>query len=285
MVSRKYGITLVLIATLLFTIHDGTSKYLLSFFAVPLLIWARYSINVFIVLVWSGPRMGRALIDTDRPVLMLVRALTLVGVSLFFQNALKSLPLPEATAIAFMTPLLVTVLAGPMLGEKVPLKAWLATIAGFCGVLLIARPGGAVSGSGVLLALASATFFAVYQVLTRKLAATEPAMRLLFYTALVGSLSMSFLVPAHWFSAWPSPLQTLLIVALGFAASIGHFLLTRAYHVTPASTLAPLLYSQLIWAMIFGIVVFGHLPDHWTIAGMLVIGASCLSLVWRRGPK
>ncbi len=282
MQSKTRGIVLVLIATCLFAIHDGTSKYLISFFAIPVLIWARYLVNVLIVLVAAGPRMGRELIVTRRPSLMILRAMMLVGVSIFFQNALKKMPLAEATALAFMTPLIVALLAGPILGEKVRLKAWLATIAGFFGVLLIARPGGAMSATGVVYALSSALCFATYQVLTRKLSSTEPAMRLLFYTALLGTLSMSVIVPAYWSAEMPSLKHALMITSLGFSATIGHFLLIRAFHITLASTLAPLLYSQLVWAMLLGIILFGHLPDLLTLAGMLIIGASCLSLVWRR---
>jgi drug/metabolite transporter (DMT)-like permease len=280
--SRRYGVVLVLTATFLFSIHDATTKYLMAFFGVPLLIFSRYLINVALVLAAAGPQMGRELIVTRRPALMLLRAALLVVTSIFFQTALKTLPLPEATAIAFMTPLIIALLAGPILGEKVKLKAWIATAAGFCGVLLIARPGGTTSTIGVVLALASAFCFANYQLLTRKLSATEPAMRLLFHTALIGTLSMALFLPVYWFEEWPSPTHALLIVSLGFTASIGHFLLIRAYHVTPASTLAPLLYSQIVWAMLLGAALFGHLPDPLTLAGMLCIGLSCLSLVWRR---
>ncbi len=280
--SRRYGVVLVLTATFLFSIHDATTKYLMAFFGVPLLIFSRYLINVVIVLAAAGPKMGRELVVTRRPALMILRATLLVLTSIFFQTALKTLPLPEATAIAFMTPLIIALLAGPILGEKVKLKAWLATLAGFCGVLLIARPGGTTSTVGVVLALACAFCFANYQLLTRKLSATEPAMRLLFHTALVGTVLMALFLPAYWFEAWPSPLHALLIVSLGLTASIGHFLLIRAYHVTPASTVAPLLYSQIAWAMLLGAALFGHLPDPLTLAGMLCIGLSCLSLVWRR---
>ena len=275
------GVILVLVATLLFSLHDASSKYLNAFFAVPLLIWSRYTINLLLVLVVAGRRLGREIFATRRPLLLSFRALMLVAVSLLFQNALKRMPLAEATALAFVTPLLVALLAGPLLGERVRRKTWLATIAGFSGVLLIARPGGAISGVGVILALGSALCFATYQVLTRKLAATEPAMRQLFYTALVGTAALSIGLPAVWPSGTPSLFHALLIVSLGVTASTGHFLLTRAFDITPASTLAPLMYSQLAWAMLLGIALFGHLPDAMTTAGMAIIGLSCLSLVLR----
>ncbi|WP_301100502.1 DMT family transporter [Propionivibrio sp.] len=276
--TKLHGILLFLVATLLFSLHDATAKYLIPVFAIPLLVWARYVVHLVIMLLAVAPGMGRALIVTKRPWLMTFRALTLVGVSLLFQNALKTLPLAETTAIAFVTPLLVALLAGPLLGEKVRLASWLATVAGFCGVLLIARPGGVVAGIGVAYALGSALCYAGYQILTRKLSATEPAMRQLFYTALVGSITLSFAIPSYWSGQMPTLSQGLLIVSLGINAGVGHFLLIRAFRETPASTLSPLLYIQLVWAMLLGLIVFGQLPDLPTTIGMAIIGTSCLSL-------
>ena len=283
--AKFQGILLFLIATLLFAIHDATSKYLITFFAIPLLVWARYVVHLSLMLVTVAPGMGRELVVTRRPWLMTLRALTLVGVSLLFQSALKALPLAETTAIIFITPLLVALLAGPLLGEKVRLRSWLATLAGFCGVLLIARPGGAMSASGIAYALGSALCYAAYQILTRKLSATEPAMRQLFYTALIGAVAMSIIVPTYWNGVLPTPGQALLIVSLGATAGIGHFLLIRAFRQTPASTLSPLLYVQLVWAILLGLIVFGQLPDLMTTIGMVIIGASCLNLALQRAPS
>lgn len=278
------GVLLFLAALFLFAALDATAKYMSVFFAVPLLVWARYLVHFVIMLVAVAPGMGREIIVTRRPWLMTFRALTLVGVTLLGQLALKTLPLAETTALVFITPLLVALLAGPLLGEQVRLRTWLATIAGFAGVLLIARPGGALVGPGVAYALGAALCYAVYQILTRKLAATEHPTRLLFYTALVGTLSMSLVLPAYWDGQLPNPTQSLLIISLGLYGGIGHFLLIRAFREAPASTLAPLLYIQLIWATLLGWYVFQELPDLPAIVGMLVIGASGLSLAirWRR---
>lgn len=278
------GVLLFLAALFLFAALDATAKYMSVFFAVPLLVWARYLVHFVIMLVAMAPGMGREIIVTQRPWLMTFRALTLVGVTLLGQLALQTLPLAETTALVFVTPLLVALLAGPLLGEKVRLRTWLATVAGFSGVLLIARPGGALVGPGVAYALGAALCYAVYQILTRKLAATEHPNRLLFYTALVGTLSMSLVLPAYWDGQIPTPTQSLLIVSLGLYGGIGHFLLIRAFREAPASTLSPLLYIQLIWATLLGWLVFEQLPDLFAITGMLIIGASGLSLAIRRRP-
>ena len=276
------GILLFLAALFLFAALDATAKYMNAFFAVPLLVWARYLVHFVFMLVFMAPGMGREIIATRRPWLMSFRALMLVGVTLLAQLALKTLPLAETTALLFVTPLLVALLAGPLLGEQVRPRTWLATVAGFAGVLLIARPGGAMAGPGIAYALGGALCYAIYQSLTRKLAATEHPTRLLFYTAMVGTLSMSLTLPAYWDGQMPTLTQSLLITSLGLYGGVGHALLIRAFREAPASTLSPLLYIQLIWATLLGWWVFNQLPDLLAITGMLIIGASGLSLAIRR---
>jgi drug/metabolite transporter (DMT)-like permease len=281
---KLYGIILILIATFLFALLDTLSKHLTAYFAVPLIVWARYFVHLVFMLVGIAPGMGREIVVTKRPWLMIFRGLLLVCSSLFAVLAFSTLPLAETTALVFITPLLVALLAGPLLGEKVPLKSWLATISGFGGVLLIARPGGSLFGIGVVYALGCALSYAGYQILTRKLSVTEPAMRQLFYTALMGTIAMSCVIPMYWTGEIPTLKQGLIITSLGLFGGIGHFLLIRAFRETMASTLSPLLYVQLVWATLLGWIVFGHLADPLTTIGMLIIGGSSLSLAlhWPR---
>ena len=281
MQHRLYGIILILIATFLFAVLDTCSKYLTTFFAAPLIVWVRYFVHLCLMLVGVAPGMGREIVVTKRPGLMIFRGLLLVCSSLLVVLAFRTLPLAETTALVFTTPFIVALLAGPLLGEKVPLRTWLATIAGFGGVLLIARPGGAMSGIGVVYALGCALLYAGYQILTRKLSVTEPPMRQLFYTALIGAVAMSFVIPTYWTGKIPTPKQGLIIASLGFLGGMGHFLLIRAFRETMASVLAPLLYVQLVWATLLGWIAFGHLADPLTTIGMVIIGGSSLSLALR----
>lgn len=277
---------LFLAALFLFAAADTTFKYLSAFFTVPLLVWARFFVHLVLMLFTVAPGSGRALIVTGKPWLMTLRALMLVGASLFLQHAFKDLPLAETTSIFFVTPMLVALLAGPLLGERLSLRTWLATLGGFTGVLLIARPGGAMFGSGVVYTLAAALCYACYQLLTRKLSESEPVLRQLFYTALVGTAVMSLTLPGYWTGDIPTPGHALLILSLGVSGGVGHFLFIRAFRDTPASSLAPMLYFQLIWVTLLGWLVFGQYPDWLSTLGMLVIGASGLSLVlrWPRRP-
>ena len=145
-------------------------------------------------------------------------------------------------------------------------------------MLLIARPGGALNLTGILWALAGAACYAVYQILTRRLSHAEHPLTLLFYTALVGTAVMSLALPWFWFEFSPGPLQWLMIASLGFYGGVGHFILIRAFRLAPASTLTPFGYTQLIWAGLLGWLVFGHIPDAMTAAGMAVIAAAGLWL-------
>ncbi len=276
------GVLFCLLALFLFSALDATAKYLSSFLAVPLLVWARYLVQLLLMLLSVAPRLGRSILFTRRPGLMALRGVTLAGVTLLGQMALTTLPLAETTALVFVAPLLVALLAGPLLHERVGLRTWLATLAGFCGVLLIARPGGSLSAAGVACALGAALFYAAYQLLTRKLVASEPPLRLLFHTALFGTLALTPLLSLHWDGRLPSLGQGLLIVSLGVYGGVGHFLLIRALQRTPASLLSPLLYVQLVWATLLGWLVFDELPDTLALVGMLVIGASGFSLAMRR---
>ncbi|WP_246167648.1 DMT family transporter [Propionivibrio limicola] len=275
------GVALFLSALFLFASVDTSAKYLMAFFSAQFLVWARFVVHLVIMLVAVAPRMGREIIVTKRPGLMILRGLMLSGSSLLIQFAFRSLPLAETTAIFFVTPLIVALLAGPILGEKLRLKSWLATVCGFAGVLLIARPGGVMAGAGIAYALAAASCYSLYQILTRKLASTEPAMRQLFYTALIGSIALSIVVPPFWATVMPTPFQALLIVSLGIYGGVGHFFLIRAYRDTPATTLSPMMYVQLVWVSLLGWLVFDHLPDAVSTLGMAIIGVSGLSLAVR----
>lgn len=275
------GALLFLTGLFLFSSVDSTAKYLTAFYSVQLLVWARFAVHLAIMLAVVAPGMGREIFVTRRPVLMTFRAVMLVASSLFIQTAFRSQPLAETTAVFFVTPVLVALLAGPLLDERVRLKTWMATLAGFCGVLLIARPGGALLGAGLGYTLAAALCYSLYQILTRKLADTEPTMRQLFYTALIGTLAMSLVVPPYWTGELPPPWHCLLIATLGLYGGVGHFLVIGAYRNTPASTLSPLMYIQLIWAALLGWAVFGQFPDRLSLLGMLVVGAAGLSLALR----
>ena len=268
------AIVLLLGALFLFVLLDATAKHLARSYPVPMLVWARYTVHFVLMLALLAPTLRGRLVSTARPARQVVRALCLLAVTFFGMAALARMPLAETTAILFAAPLLVTLLARPLLGEEIGALRWMAVLTGFVGVLLIARPGGGLVTEGVLLALAGAVSYAFYQILTRQLTATESPVTMLFYTALVGTAAMTPLLPWIWSGPLPDFGDALLIASLGIYGGTGHFLLIRAFRDAPASTLSPILYVQLAWATLVGWLAFGDFPDGLAFAGIVVIGCA-----------
>lgn len=273
--GRLAGVALQLAALATFVCMDTLVKLLTARFAVPQLMWARFlfgaiTVTLFLRLV-SGPLPWRS----RAPWLQLARSLALAASNLTFSTALAYVPLADATAVGFASPLLTVALASVWLGEKVGPRRWIGVGAGMAGVLIVVRPpflfGGATFHWALLLPLVTAAFFAVYQILTRKLAGLDDPRTTILHTGLAASLVPTLLLPFSWSS--PEPVEWGLLVLLGLLGGAGHGLLVLAYARAPASLLAPLSYTQMIWAMLAGLLVFGDRPDLAGLAGMAVIAA------------
>jgi drug/metabolite transporter (DMT)-like permease len=264
-----------------FTLMDTIAKYLSHWYPVPGIVWARYASNLVVLLAWFAVRGELGRLRTARPAIQLARGLLLAGATLFYFISLSVLPLAEAAAIGFVLPLFVAALAVPMLKERLDAPRMLAIAAGLAGALLIVRPGSASFTLYALLPMAMALCNALYQILTRKVAGVEHPLTSLVWGAIVGAVLLSAVLPF----AWKTPDQALhwwLLGVLGVLASIGHYLLIRAYDYAPATLLAPYTYSGLVWAMLLGLAVFGNFPDGWSLAGMAVIVVSGLFLAGRQ---
>jgi drug/metabolite transporter (DMT)-like permease len=272
-------------ALFLFACLDATAKYLSQRYPVPFLVWARYLVHCLLMVALLAPRYGRRLLASAHPRQQIVRALLLAANTGCSIAALARMPLAETTATLFMAPLLVVLLAGPWLGERVGSRRWLAVGIGFGGVLLIAHPAGAMNATGLGFALASASCYASYQIMTRQLAATEDTLSLLFYTALVGTIASSLLLPWYWPTPLPAATGLCLIGVLGILGGGGHFLLIGAFRRVPASALSPFLYVQLLWATLLGWLIFEQRPGAPAIGGMLLIAGAGLVLAYARDPQ
>lgn len=274
------GVALMLAALLCFALLDATSKHLSQTYSVPLLVWARYTLHFLIMLLVLAPSMRMKLIATRRPVAQVVRGTLLVAVTGFAMAAFRVMPLAEATALLFVAPLFVVLMAGPVLGERAGPLRWLAVLVGFGGTLLIARPGGDLSPLGTAFALTGAACYSVYQIMTRRLSPTENTVTMLFYTALMGTLVMTLGLPWFWGGPMPTPLDALMIASLGLYGGTGHFLLISAFRHASASTLSPFQYSQLIWATLLGWTLYDQLPDLLSFLGMAVVVGSGMLVVF-----
>ncbi|MDB6049024.1 MAG: integral rane protein family [Pseudomonas sp.] len=272
------AIALICLAVLLFSTHDTLSKYLSAFYPIVMVVWVRYVVHTLLMLVIFIPRSGIAVIRTKRPGLQLLRAICLIGTSLFFTTGLRYIPLAEATAVNFLAPLLVTALSVPLLKEHVSRSQWAAVLAGFVGVMIVVRPGGALFTPAILLPLGSALCFGFYQLLTRKLSGIDSPTTSNFLTGIFNSLIMSALVPFFW--STPTFGHGLLMLGLGTCGMLGHLLLTQAFRHAPPAMLAPFSYGQILFAGMYGYLVFDHMPDTYGVDGISVVCLSGLAVAW-----
>lgn len=222
------------------------------------------------------------MLRTRRPGLQIARGLLLAAATLCMITAISVIPLADAYAITFTAPLLVTALSMPLLGERVGWRRLSAVGVGFAGVLIVIRPGFREIDPAMLLPLITALCFAIYQVLTRRVGGypDETALAMLFYVAVVGTAVMSAIAPFVWRPVHAPDWGWM--VATGALGTIGHLLLIRALWLAPASLLQPFIYSQIIWALILGYLIFGDLPDLWMLLGGAVIIGSGLFVLYRQ---
>jgi drug/metabolite transporter (DMT)-like permease len=275
------GIGLVILAIGLFTVMDTIGKSLMARYPVPQVVWARYVFQLAWMLLLV-PRVGAiGLVRTRRFGMNLTRGFLLAASTLFMFTAISFVPLADAYTVTFTAPLLVTVLSIPLLGERVGWRRWSAVVAGFIGVLIVIRPGVGAAHWALALPLATAFGFALYQILTRKVAAVpgETSVAMLFHLAWVGATVMTVVVPFFWRPV--APFDWLPMAAMGALGGLGHLILIRALTIAPASLLAPFVYTQIAWALLLGYLVFGDLPDVWMLAGGAVIVGSGLFVFYR----
>lgn len=270
------AVLLIVGSTLCFSVVDAMFKYLTQRFPVPLLVWGRWTVQMLFIAAWLLPQVGvTGVLRTRKLTAQLFRGGVLIFSSVCFFSALKVMPLAEATAINYITPVVVTILAVVLLDERMTPIRVAFVIAGFVGMLLVVRPGTAMFQGTALLALGSAWFYAMFQITTRKLI-DEDWRPLLFYPALVGSLSMTALLP---FLDWPEVIlwqDVAMIIAGGLLGASGHLLFQRAFQHAPASAITPFTYMHLVWSTLMGWIVFQSFPDGWALAGMAVITGSGL---------
>lgn len=279
--SRNHSLTGALLfvgGLFLFACMDTTVKFLVSHYPVPVVAALRYIVHALLMVVLLGPSQGRLMVQTERTGWVMVRAACLAGATFFMGLALQRMPVAETTAIVFLSPLVVVLIAGPVLNEKVGALDWVAALVGFLGIMLIARPGGDLDTIGIAYALFAVAVMTGYQLLSRILVTTERTVSMLFYAAMFGSILFGLTLPWFWEGPLPPWEHQLLFLLVGACGGMGHFLFTAAYHQTEASALAPLMYAQLLWAGLLGWLVFGHVPDAWSVLGMFIVagcGALC----------
>jgi drug/metabolite transporter (DMT)-like permease len=273
------GIALATAAGACFSALDTTTKYISA--SVPLLmaLWFRYAFQAVATTAVVLPLRGMSVWRTLHPKFQVLRGVLLLTSSLFAFASLKYMPVGEFTAIVMIAPLVITVLAATVLKEKVSPLRWALVAGGFVGTLVIIRPGGEAFNWASLLPLGLVASNAWFQVLTSKLARTEDPVTMHLYTGWVGTLLASIALPFVWTSL-PAWWLWAALCFMGFMATVGHFMLILAYQRAPASTLTPYLYLQIAFAMLGGWLVFSHVPDNWSLAGMGLIAVCGAAGAW-----
>jgi drug/metabolite transporter (DMT)-like permease len=277
------AIGLVLMSMFAFALMDGLAKIVTQSLPVPQVLWVRnivFTLFALSLLKWQHPGEAiRALAASASPRLQLLRGLLLVVESAVFMLAFKLMPIADVHAVASAAPLLVVALSVPLLKEKVGPRRLAAVLVGFIGVLLIVRPGFAMVSTPIVVALAGACLWALYQVLVRLAARVDRPATTSLWTALVGLGATSVIGPLSW--VWPDASGWGLLLVVAVLGSIAHASLIAALGLTEPSALQPFTYSLFVWAVVVGYVVFGDMPDRWTLSGAAIIIASGV-YVWTR---
>jgi len=263
------GIALVVLATAVLGSSDSMGKYLLDSMSAIEIIWVRYVTSLVIMMCVLVPTGIRAGLRTDHLGHQFARGFLLAISVMGFFLALRFVPLADVSAIAFSSPLVVTILAGVVLGETVGYRRWAATIAGLLGAVMVARPGTAHFHPALLLPTIGAIAWGVGLIITRKVSGRDSSVTTMTYTAIAGTLLSSLLLPFYWTA--PSLASLAFGVGTGIVNTFGHYILLSAYRYADASVLAPYNYTQLIFATIIGVVVFHELPPLFTLLGIAVI--------------
>ncbi|MEM7254289.1 MAG: DMT family transporter [Pseudomonadota bacterium] len=273
------GIALMLLGTLLLTGQDAVSKWLIHQFSVGEILVYR-GLWAYLPLAWFAYREGGwSTLRSKRPIANCLRAALNTGAGFAVITAYAYMPLADAIAIMFASPIIVTALSAPMLGESVGWRRWSAVILGFLGVLIMLRPGGTFD-TIALLPVAAACFIAVRDILTRRLGHVDSATTILFYTITVSVLGGLATFPFVSLRP-PDPGEWLIFAALGLVNGIAHYCTISAFKFARAATLAPLRYFGLIWAGAIGFMVWGDIPDAAMIIGSVLVVASGVFIILR----
>ncbi len=274
------GVLLTVFAVLLLVGISACFKYLAQSYPPLEIVWARYFFS-FIVILLLFPRRVPRLFASDHTKLQLLRGVTAVGATVLAIYALRQISIADMVAVTFVAPLLTIALASMVIGERADARVWIAVGVGFCGVLIIVRPGvGGLVQWAALLPLLMALLYAVGQLIIRSISYLEHPATSLAYQTIVGLVFCSAALPFIWVG--PASLFDLGIFMLsGLFGAVGHYCMIRAFERATVRVVAPFTYAELIWAMLVGLIVFDDIPDPWMAFGAAIVVGSGLYVLYR----
>jgi drug/metabolite transporter (DMT)-like permease len=282
---RLIGIALMCAASVFFAALDTSAKSLSAVLPSVEIVWARYLAAAIVGTIAARPLAHSGVWRSRRPALQIVRSLLLLASTTTNFLALRQLQLAETSTINFLTPLFVVLLAGPLLGERAGRARLVAVGIGFVGIVIATGgPGAGAFHPIVLIAIAGVVCSAGYALTTRLLARSDPSRTTLLWTPIAGVALLTPMLPFIWVNP-PTPAALALMGGMGVFGALGHWLLIAAHERAPASVLTPFTYTQLIWMIASGLIVFGDRPSGAILLGASVIVGCGLYLVWREHPR
>ena len=266
------AIILNLSAWVMLPVMDGFAKYLSSTLPILQITWSRYFFTVVFVLPIILVFFRKNLTWTEQPKLQLIRGLLLFCANILFFYSISIISLAKALTLAFIAPLIVTLLSPILLGEKVGFRRWAAVIVGFIGSLIVIRPGFVEFNLASSAALGTGVMYGFYLIVTRKLHNSDNPLLTLLLTGSVGAILGSIIMPTVWVQ--PTINEWYMMFAIGFFASLGHFFLILSLRYADASKLAPFGYFEIVPNIIIGYFFFNHFPNQWHFLGLFIIISS-----------
>jgi drug/metabolite transporter (DMT)-like permease len=263
----------MLIAGSLFPLMNGIAKLLSIDYSFEQVVWARFLSHLLLVLVFLVPKYGLEIVTSRLPSVQILMSCLILTSTFLFVAGIKYISVVQASSITFTAPLIVVLIANRILGEQVTRSRIIAVTLGFFGVLIVIRPGTELFHWASILILISATFFAVYQILLRRVAGIDPPETSVIYSALVGSVVMSLVLPFSWKTP-ESLVDVALFCSLGALGGFGHYCIARAMTYAPANFVSPFNYWQMIGSVFVGYWLFNDFPDTFTWIGSLLIVAA-----------
>jgi len=278
--ERLRGIALSCASVAMFTVLDTAAKYASLTLPTLEVVWLRYAFSVVFAVAILRPWLNLSEYLTQRPALQLLRAFLLLASTIFNFIAIRYLQLAETVSITFAAPLIVTALAGPLLGEWAGPRRWAAVVVGFVGVIVVVNPQPSEFHPAALFSIGAAFSYAGYALTTRMLSSTDSSAGMLMYASLFATIVLAPIVPAQGIvvPGW-APLAAMALA--GLMGALGHWCLIRANRHAPAPVLAPFTYTQIIWMILAGYLVFGDVPEPSTLIGAAIVIASGLYVLYR----
>lgn len=276
-ISSVAGIAFIIAGVLLFSVHNALGKWLSADFSPWQIMFFRGSFGCVPFAAWMLLSGRARLLRSGQPVMQVLRALFGFGANLFFIFSYREMPLADAVAIGYAAPIFIVFLSVPLLSERVGIQRAAAAFVGFLGILLIAQPGVGVFSTGSLYALAGTFCYSLLIIATRKIGFSDSALCTVVWSSGLYALACAAVMPFVWTT--PGPADSALLVIIGLLGGTGMLLFAQAYRHAKASVLAPFDYTAMVWAVVFGFLIWGEIPGPAAVAGMVVIAATGLYLM------